>query len=169
MSTGTATATKGGSGTLVGAFVVFIVLVGMMVISNGWFSGVPDPDLEDTDQDRRIIELQVVWLDRERDEHAIDPWDDRAGERVISPNRDVTITYWIDGEQHAGTWGEDDRGLWKHQFAAAVGSHIRFLVEETSRGGFKQCHILQDEQMVNYQHRNDGGDCDLEWVVVESP
>lgn len=158
------TSTKSGNGVFIGVVVVICVLVGVMAVSNGWFGGAPD--LDDTDQERRIIELQVVWLDRERDEHVIDPWDDRAGERVISPNRDVTITYWIDGEQHAGVWDEDDRGLWKHQFAAAVGSHIRFLVEETARGGFKQCHILQDEQLVNYEHRNDGGDCDLEHVVT---
>lgn len=162
------TSTQSSSGTVV-VVGIAVVVAALFFGFQSWFSGEPDPELERPDQDRRVIELQAVWLERQVDEHIIDPWDDRAGERLVAPQRDVTITYWVDGDQHSVIWDEEERGHWKEHFAAPVGSHIRLLIEQGSSGGFLQCHILQDGTMVAYEHRNDAGDCNLEWVVVESP
>jgi hypothetical protein len=86
-------------------------------------------------------------------------------------NREITISYWIDGYRHAGLPDEGhDEGDWRTTFWARPGEKVELLAENVSRGGDLGCFILDEAQMVRRKlRRQDLGDCRLTHIVGDPP
>jgi hypothetical protein len=86
-------------------------------------------------------------------------------------NREITISYWIDGHRHAGLPDFDtEEGDWRTTFWARPGEKVELLAENVSRGGDLGCFILDEAQMVRQKFRKqDLGDCRLTHVVGAPP
>lgn len=158
-----------GFAIMVIATVLFVVDKVEDAASNG-DSG-PGSNSDDNNDDRRLIELVVLWQDREKFGPVIeDDWDPDFGDqrtRLVDPKRQVVIRYWIDGEETR--LPPTKQGRWNEFFALRVGTEVRLRVEEISANGhlagFKMGVIYENERQENAEFRNDGEAIDITHVV----
>ena len=132
-----------------------------MLAIGWWFSdmdedrgvGIYPPDA-DKDELRRVVMIA----------HWSDPVD-----------REVTTTYWVDGQRHAGLQEDSLRGEWREWFLAAEGTEVRVLAENVDQGGRLSCFLFAgppgNEILVREMHRvqQDIGDCELFYRVGDPP
>lgn len=89
--------------------------------------------------------------------------------------REITTTYWINGERHAGLQEESMKGEWREWFTAPMGTLVRVLAENVGAGGRLSCFIFEgppgNEILVREMNRltGDAGECELEHRVGDPP
>lgn len=76
----------------------------------------------------------------------------------------ITISYKIDGKpilvDNVPRYSE-----WTQKFNVSSGTKIELKAEHGYTGGYLQCVIYVNDKIVNYEHRNDAGDCNISYVV----
>lgn len=154
------TAVKNTLGLLGGLGALAVLLLLLNAAMNGGELGGPERDHEVRapaveDEDRKIVVLTVV-----------------AGRftdgKFEGSGRDLTITYWVNGERFAADRDEPEGGPWNEILALSSGAEVRLLVEQHGEGGFLMCNISSEGRTLSpngYMHRNDAGDCDVNGVV----
>jgi len=168
MSTGTATSTGSGNALKV-AGVIILILAGLGFASaKGWISPGGDPSEPGgaPEEEPRLVILTAAWGHFEPGQGT---WPDGEPRREFrDDDRDVTITYWVDGVQHAATRDDRPGEPWTEYLALHSGAEVRLLVEQHGVGGFLMCSISANGKVLlpsGYMHRNDAGDCDVSGVV----
>lgn len=168
MSTGTATSTGSGN-ALKAAGVIVLILAGLGFASaQGWISPNGDPSEPGgaPEEEPKLVILTAAWGHFEPGEGT---WPDgRPRQEFHDDARDVTITYWVDGVEHAATRDDRPGEPWTEYLALHPGAEVRLLVEQHGVGGFLMCSISANGKVLlpnGYMHRNDAGDCDINGVV----
>lgn len=137
-----------------------LLLAIVVILGVGWFFGQNrDPDdgvgiFPPVSDDAWSVVLVVHWS------HTVE--------------REVTTTYWIDGQRYAGMQEESMRGEWREFFLAEQGTQVELLAENVGAGGRLSCFIFSgppgNEILVRELHRiGDAGDCRLEYTVGGPP
>lgn len=120
-------------------------------------SGPVDPLLlPDPEDDRKLVILTVAW-GQFRDNS------------FVGDEREITITYWVDGDRHSAVDRDDDSGsTWTEYLVVPDGTEIELLAEQGGTGGFLMCSIAANGKTLfpdGYMHRNDAGDCRARGIV----
>lgn len=155
MSTGTK---SNASAALIGVGIVILVLG----VAGTWFSGQEGDPSEPggaPEEEPRLVILTAAWGHFEHEEQ---DW------RFRDDDRDVTITFWVDGVEHSATRDDEPGQPWTEYLALHPGAEVRLLVEQHGYGGFLMCSISSNGKVLSpngYMHRNDAGDCDVTGVV----
>lgn len=146
--------TRSGSGLRGILLLVGVIAVGWVFVNIGNDGSVIFPQFGDEDDQLRVVMI-VSWS------HPVE--------------REVTTTYWINGERHAGLQEASIPGQWREWFDAPIGTEVRVLAENVGQGGRLSCFIYMgppgDEIPVRDKHRTeqDAGDCDIEHRVGDPP
>lgn len=158
-------ATKNGAGAVLGVLGLLAVMAGLGMT----FLGGQDDNEVTGSEDResaRLVVLTGVWGHFEPGGGM-----DGNGEPTslfVGDDRDVTITYFIDGVPHAATRDEVQVGVWAEYLAIHPGAEVRLLIEQHGVGGFLMCSIMVNGRTLTpdgYMHRNDAGDCEVSGIV----
>lgn len=134
-----ATITKGGFVTLV----IIVILAGIGLNKAQVLERNDKPPTDNKqNSEQRVITLRTAW--------------------DFPRNRRVIIQYWRDGVKQPIKNYENP---WKYKFLASVGEGIGFAVAQPDGGGFLQCTILSDDNVVDYMHLNGTGTCLGKYIV----
>lgn len=159
--------TSSGNG-LKAAGVIMLILAGIWFMADqGIIGGGGDPFEPGGAPERepRLVILTVAWG---HFEDTGETWKDGEPRSVFrSDDREMTITYWIDGVRYPAV--RDEPGsTWTEYLALHEGAEVRLLVEQHGAGGFLMCSVTGNGKVLEpngYMHRNDAGDCDVNGVV----
>ena len=168
MSTGTATSTGSGGALKVAGVVILLIAALGFATSQGWISPGGDPSEPGgaPEEEPKLVILTAAWGHFEPGEGT---WPDGEPRRKFrDDDRDVTITFWVDGVEHAATRDDRPGEPWTEYLALHSGAEVRLLVEQHGIGGFLMCSISANGKVLlpnGYMHRNDAGDCDVNGVV----
>lgn len=164
---------KTGSGAALKAIGVIVILLGAIGYagSQGWIGGTGgDGDPLDTEggpeESARLVMLSSTWGHFE-DTGEVWEGTDKPKLRFVVDDRNVTITYWIDGVRYLATRDDDPGEPWVEYLALQPGTEIRLLVEQHEYGGLLTCWISVNGTTLpgGFMERNDAGDCDITSVV----
>lgn len=162
------TTTSSGNG-LKAAGVIVLILAGIWFAADrGIIGGGGDPSEPGGAPERepRLVILTAAWGHFEETGETWEDGEPRSAFR--GDDRDMTITYWVDGVRYPAVRDDEPGEPWTEYLALHEGAEIRLLVEQHGAGGFLMCSISSNGKVLapnGYMHRNDAGDCDVNGVV----
>lgn len=158
-------ATKNGAAAVVGVLAVLAIIAGLGMT---FLSGQDDNEATGPEdrESARLVVFTGVW-------GHFEPGGGTNGNGeptsiFVGDDRDLTITYFIDGVPHAATRDEVQVGVWAEYLAIHPGAEVRLLIEQHGTGGFLLCSITVNGRTLTpdgYMRRNDAGDCEVSGTV----
>lgn len=165
----TAVKSKSSGSGLKAAGAALLILAGIWFLADrGIIGGGGDPFEPGgaPEQEPRLVILTAAWG---HFEDTGETWEDgEPRSKFVNDDREMTITFWVDGILYPAVRDEQVGSPWTEYLALHEGAEVRLLVEQHGTGGFLMCSISANGKILlpnGYMHRNDAGDCDVTGVV----